>query len=218
MFERTNSAAALQIWSRGIGLAPGVGRDLDLRFTPRRAWPNEHAVVPRTAEGKRRQRVAAQHLGERIAAQFLRDHGDTDVVPLGGTAMPFDVLTRQHAVEVKTGLVHTTAGSAQWRCSLPALQGSEEARVSRMTEAERSRYMADKRAAMMQRKADAVAEVQRVIPVKPVTIALILDPVVDGALGKVDVFWFEGFHQRLGYRSPEARRAFRGTFLVQEAL
>jgi hypothetical protein len=45
-----------------------------------------------------------------------------------------------------------------------------------------------------------------------VTLGLI----VDLADRTVDVYWFDGFHLRIGWQSPETRAAYRGSFTIIE--
>lgn len=199
---------ALLQWS-GTRETPG----LTLQRRAGRVWPlRQRRELPAGPEAKRALRVRAQHLGERVAMAFLRDSGDTDVARLGGTAIPFDVLSRQHAVEVKTGLVTNEGNSAQWRCSLSAAKGAEKAVLDELDDDVKSMLMSVKREQMMARKRAALREVQRVMPVVPITIGLI----VDLEEPAVDVFWFGDWHLRLGWTSTEATTAYQGTFTILE--
>jgi len=45
-------------------------------------------------------------------------------------------------------------------------------------------------------------------PVKPVTVGVILNPDTKTA----DVFRFNGFHARIGWNSPQAQKAYVGSY------
>jgi hypothetical protein len=201
---------ALLVWSQ----CASVPDRLQLLERPGgRVWPQWTArPMPSSREALRALRVRAQHLGERIAVAILRRQGDTDVARLGGTSIPFDVMSRQHAAEVKTGLASNTGNSCQWRCSLSAAKGERRAFLAELNDKEQGAAWDQARTQMMARKLAALGEVQRVIPVVPVTVGLIVD--LDDLA--VDVHVMPGWHMRIGWKSDLALAGYRGTFRVEE--
>lgn len=169
---------------------------------------------PSQASGNLRAlRLEGQQLGERIAVAYLRMSGDHDVKRLGKSSIPFDVLSREHAVEVKAGLCWNETNAQHWRCTFSAAKGKEARWLERQSQAVREAYFEEKRRAIMARKYAALATIQRVMPVVPLTLGLIID--LEGHAA--DVCWFPGWHLRIGWNSTTAKAGYLGTFQYVEA-
>ena len=206
--------------SHGPGLAllrwSAAGLDdpkLTLKRVERRVQLRRNPVL--TASGNQRAlRLQGQQLGERIAVAYLQLHaGDRDVKRLGKSSIPFDVLSREHAVEVKAGLCWNESNAQHWRCTFSAAKGKEARWLAQQSDQVREAYFEEKRRAIMARKYAALASIQRVMPVVPITLGMIID--LDGHLA--DVFWFPGWHLRIGWNSTTAKAGYLDTFQFAEA-
>lgn len=151
--------------------------------------------------------------GEDVAVAWLRQElGIADAERLGGV-LPFDVLCRKYAVEVKAGLLTNSTNAQHWRLTFSAARGAELAKLEKMSEEAKRRHRAAKQERIEDRKMamlDAL-RVQTEWPLAPATLTMI----VDQARRDVDVFWFEGWHRRIGWNGAEAKQAFRGSYHVQ---
>jgi hypothetical protein len=188
-----------------------------LRLTPRpgRVWPV--ATVPRQPRAddvRRAERETLEAWGVRIALTYLAQRGDTDIARLGGSGLPWDVMSRQHAVEVKTGAATNTGSSAQWRSTTSGPKAGERRTLAALSTGEAvAAYWADKRAYRLARRFTILRAVQRHLAVTPVTLGLIVDLEAQA----VDVFWLPDWFNRLGWTSRVAQQAYGGTFAIEEA-
>lgn len=204
MQTQTAAAAALQRWSA----APAPTR---VRLTPLawRVWPPRRAVAPL-------EMPALGAFGEILAVEYLRRYADEpDAQRIASSELPVDVLTARYAVEVKAGLSSNGRQAQQWRLTFSDAKGTERRTLAALSASERTAWFRRKQARIVERKTAVLDEVRRLAgrPIEPVTITVI----VDAQRRDVDLFWFSGWHQRLGWNTPETRAAYRGTFHVQRA-
>jgi hypothetical protein len=195
-----DAAKALYTWSAGVRTAPRAV-----------LTPTFDRVALRPDAGTVWDDVC--FFGEDVAVAWMRERlGERDAVRLGGV-LAVDVLSQHFAVEVKAGLATNGEKAQQWRLTFSKARGAERDRLLRMTVEGRRRYREKKQQRIMLRKEallrDLVALTKRAIA--PATLTLIVDPV----RRHVDVFWFAGWHNRIGWQSAEAARAFQGSFLVE---
>lgn len=185
-------------------VSPNIG---ELTPVKQRAWsgkPNEGAT--------RLTKLQAGDLGEKIVAAWLKGKGIKDAQPMNVQQknFPVDLIGDHQVYEVKTGQVSTSAGAAQWRATIgqPGKQETED--LKHMTLEQKAAHNAAKNAAIMQRKNRIVAEYGKKLGhvITPKTITVIVDP----DSGVADIHQFEGFHQRIGYNSPQAKQGFVGSF------
>lgn len=150
--------------------------------------------------------------GEDVAVAWLRQCAEqVDAERLGGV-LPIDVLSSKYAVEVKAGLLTNSTNAQHWRLTFSAPRGAELKKLNAMDAEAQRRYRAAKQERIGRRKLallDALRETTG-WPLEPATLTMI----VDQARRDVDVFWFEGWHRRIGWNSREARHAYRGSFSV----
>jgi hypothetical protein len=172
-----------------------------------RAWSGK----PNLAAAKL-SKLEAGDLGERIVVAWLKSKGLDDAQPLNVKQknFPIDLIGDHQVHEVKTGQVSTSAGAAQWRATIgqPGKQETED--LKHMTPEQKAAHNAVKNAAIMARKQRIVQECSQKYgrKIAPKTITVILDP----DRGIADIHQFDGFHQRIGYNSPQAQQGYVGSF------
>lgn len=197
----TAAAVAVHRWS-----AAHVATDVALTPIAWRVWP--------PLRPPRRMEVPNIGLyGEQVAVEYLRRFAkEPDAARVGGE-LPVDLLSRRYAVEVKAGLVSNERRAQQWRLTFSEARGQERSRLQTMSAGERSQYFAAKQDRILTRKYAVLVELRRLTwrQLMPVTIALI----VDAARSDVDLFWFYGWYQRIGWNTAATRAAYQGTFHVQ---
>ncbi len=203
MQTTTAAATALHRWS-------GSPVPTHVALTPVRwrVWP------PRNRCAWTLDMPALGAFGELVTVEYLRQFADEpDAQRLGGSELPVDVLTARSAVEVKAGLVTNGRQAQQWRLTFSDAKGEERRTLAQLSPAARKQWFARKQARIYDRKMAVLDEVRRLTGriVEPVTITLIVDPIHRD----VDLFRFDGWHQRIGWNTTETRAAYRGTFHVQ---
>jgi len=169
-----------------------------------RVWPRAHSHAPAMTD--------LCFFGEDVATAFLREHGHApDAGRLGGV-LPIDILSSQYAVEVKAGTLSNSPNAQHWRLTFSAARGSEQVQIDQMTAEGRRLYWASKKARILSRKEALLEDLCLVTKreILPATVTMI----VDAARMDVDVFWFDGFHHRIGWSSRQAEAGFRGSFHV----
>ena len=123
---------------------------------------------------------------------------------------PVDVKADHHVFEVKTGLASNSKGAQQWRITVGEPGQAEKEKLSKMSEEKRAKYMAKKLAACANRKKNMLRilseKAGKKITAK--TVTTILNPDTQ----TVDIYQFDGFHQRIAWNSPEAKKAYVGSY------
>lgn len=151
-------------------------------------------------------------LGEQVAAAYLNRQLKVDVQPMNDAHnnFPLDLVAGQYAVEVKAGLASNSDRATQWRLTIGEPGDAEKAWLARASARQVAKWGEAKSAAILDRKALAIKNVSKELGrrLEAKTVTVIINP--DKRL--VDVFEFTGFHERIGWRSEEAKKAYRGTF------
>lgn len=149
--------------------------------------------------------------GEDVAVAYMRAYVEADAARLGGV-LAVDVLSTSYAVEVKAGLVSNSRNAQHWRLTFSAERGLERSKMDRMTPGELKAYRARKKGRILTRKENLLVGLRSLThrDIRPATVTMIVDP----ARQDVDVFWFDGWHHRIGWKGREADAGFRGSYHV----
>jgi hypothetical protein len=192
----------------GPGTAAGASTALEAAPPGARAWGGTaetiHTAISKQETGK---------LGEEIAGAYIRHAYGVDVNHLNyeRNNFPIDLLGDQSlAVEVKTGLASNSDRAAQWRMTIGEPGDREKAWMAKLSPEELTRWNEHKQSAIAERKAAAIAAVEADTGahLRATTVTMIVNP--DTKL--VDVYEFRGFHNRIGWKSPDAQAAYKGTY------
>lgn len=150
-------------------------------------------------------------LGEALVIAHLKSLGSRDASSLNvrRNNFPVDLVHDHRVIEVKTGLISNSERAQQWRMTIGQPGPKETAMLKRMSPEKKKAWNAKKQAAIAERKKQAVAEYSKRLKtkVKGTTITVILHP--DKRLA--DIYEFPGFHQRIGWNTPAAKKAYRRT-------
>jgi hypothetical protein len=144
-------------------------------------------------------------LTESIVAQYLQDQGFPDARPLNmeRNNFPIDGVYDHAVFEIKGGLASNGASAQQWRLTIGEPGAAEKAKIAAMDEETRARYHEAKQQAIVERKEKAIEELSQKLgrPLERYTMTVILNP----ATGRADIYKFDGFHQRIGWNSAQAK-------------
>jgi hypothetical protein len=187
---------------------------------PKHAW---HDRTPRVKvsraphwrrepiEGKRISWSQQGKMGERLAIAHLKRLGFRDARPATKISnFPVDLVHGDTLVEVKTGLASNTQKSQHWRTTIGEPGKAERRWLRELDRDKKLRWNAEKMRQIHLRKQAVVKALSRELgrPIKTETVALILDP----GRRKADVYRFEGFPRRVGWRSPTAQQGYVTTY------
>jgi hypothetical protein len=156
----------------------------------------------------------AGKIGETIALAWIQDKlGLKDAVPVNRkrSNYPVDMVGDHMVFEVKTGQVTNTERATQWRATIGELGQERKAWLKTLPAETQTAYNEQLMEEIMERKELARQQFQKLKGGKEIaakTLTLILNPDTNTA----DLYAFDGFHKRLGWKSPETRDAFIGTF------
>ena len=192
----------------GSGYNPGVA----LASSKSTAW-NEQPVDLKAKLSKQE----AGALGERIAIAYLQSKGFSDARPLNQTKNNYavDMAMDHKAIEIKTGLVSNGTSAQQWRATIGQPGKAEAAWLKKASPEAKAAWNKKKQDAILARKEAAVKEVERTLggKVGRETVALIVNPDTKTA----DIYRFNGFHLRVGWKGEQAKSGYVGTFKYSEA-
>lgn len=150
-------------------------------------------------------------LGERIALEWLRGRGLTDAKPMNmeRANFPVDLIQDHEAIEVKAGLVSNSERAQQWRLTIGQPGPTETAWLARASDRAKERWNQQKVQAIATRKKTVLRQLSKDlgVKVKGRTMAFIVNPDTKTA----DLFVFEGFHARIGWKSEQARAGYVAT-------
>ena len=185
----------------------GVGGGVTVKAVSTRAYSGK------TVETKSRLthgQVGA--LGEQIAIAYLKQQGFKDAAKYeadGRNNLPVDLINDHEVTEVKAGLVSNGASAQQWRMTIGEPGPAEKAWLAKAGDKAKADWNARKQAMIADRKAAAIKELSKQLGrrVKGRTLTVIINPDTKTA----DIHVFEGFHQRIGWNSQQAKDGYRGT-------
>ena len=179
-----------------------------VRVTPIRRRVFDGAPRETTAKLSKQETGA---LAEHIATAWLQHQGFADAAPmnLAHSNFPIDLVQDHEVIEVKAGVVSNGPGAQQWRLTIGQPGKAESAWLATASPAAKERWNAKKQAAITARKKQVLAQVSQELgrAVKPRTMTLVIDPDRRTA----DLYSFAGWHDRIGWKSDEAKAAYVGT-------
>lgn len=159
--------------------------------------------------------IQTGNIGEEMAARAMKDKLGDEFVTLnkGITNAPIDIAGDHHAIEVKAGPASNGKSAQHWRATIATEGKKERELVQAMSAAERREYNQYKQQQVFERKFAMLDEMSRIAgsDIKPATVGVILTP--DGKTG--DVFFFEGFHARIGWNQIEESN-YVGTYTIDD--
>lgn len=188
---------------------PGAahGSKVKVRPTKRRAFSGRPVPVKHPLTKQETGRV-----GEAVSIAYLKMLGKKDARPMNSkkTNFPVDALEDHRPTEIKAGLVSNGSSAQQWRLTFSQESAKEKELYASMTPEERSAWNVEKQKRIRQRKQAVIKQLEKEFPgqkIKPRTLTVIVNPDTRTA----DVYEFDGFHDRIGWNSPEAKKAYRGS-------
>jgi len=180
---------------------------ISLQKTDQRAFSGESVELK---EHPSKQEVGA--LGEKIIIAHLKAQGLSDARPLNEAKANYAVdLVQDHgAIEVKTGLASNGKSAQQWRATIGQPGKAETEWLKKASPEDKAAWNEKKAKDIMDRKNAAVADLSKKLgrPVKSWTMTSIINPDTRTA----DIYKFEGFHARIAWNSPEAKKAYVGSY------
>lgn len=184
----------------------GGAGGLKIKATRNRAWHGEQ-VETKTKLSK----LESGALGEQIAIAYLKSKGMKDARTLNvqRNNFPVDLIQDHSVVEVKTGLVSNGKSAQQWRATIGQPGKKEAAWLKTASKEQKAAWNLKKQQAILARKQKAVDEVSKQLGkrVKASTMGIIINPDTKRA----DIYVFKGFHLRVAWNSPQAKKAYVGS-------
>ena len=178
-----------------------------LRSTKTRAFKGEQ-VDTKSSLSKQN----AGKLGELITLRYLQQQGYKDARPLNNAQSNYavDMVQDHAAIEIKTGLASNGPSGQQWRATIGQPGKAEAEWLKTAGKEEKAAWNHEKQEKILERKNAALKEVSRSLgrPVKAYTMTTILNHDTRTA----DIYKFSGFHLRIAWNSPEAQKAYVGSF------
>jgi hypothetical protein len=155
-------------------------------------------------------------IGERVVIDYLKSQGHQDARPLNNELPNYaiDMVQDHEAIEVKTGLVSNSRKAQRWRMTIGQPGKAETEWLRTASAEEKAKHNAHKNEMIHKRKQDALAKVSAELgrPVKGKTMTTIINPDTK----TVDLYSFEGFHQRIDWNSEQAKAGYLGTFKYED--
>jgi hypothetical protein len=184
----------------------GGAGGLKIKATRNRAWHGEQ-VETKTKLSK----LESGALGEQIAIAYLQSKGMKDARTLNvqRNNFPVDLVHDHGVIEVKTGLVSNGKSAQQWRATIGQPGKKEAAWLKTASKEQKAAWNRKKQQAILARKQKAVDEVSKQLGkrVKASTMGIIINPDTKRA----DIYVFKGFHLRVAWNSPQAKKAYVGS-------
>jgi hypothetical protein len=151
-------------------------------------------------------------LGEALVIDYLHSQGYEDAAPLNSELPNFavDLVQDHEVIEVKTGMASNSAAAQQWRMTIGEPGKAEKAWLQSASPAEKAAWNSRKNEMIKERKQAAMDKISEAVghPVKGRTMTTILNPDTK----TIDLYSFEGFHQRIGWNSQQAKDGYIGSF------
>lgn len=199
--EKAAKSAAQQPASIGQQYKPSVA----IKPTKERVFqgtPVNAAKISKQEAGK---------IGEDLVIAHLQLKGMKDARPmnLDRNNFPIDLVQDHEVIEVKTGQVSNGAGAQQWRLTIGEPGKEEKAWLAKAPEAEKAAWNTKKQQKIHARKEKIVKGLTKEFGKTPKvsTMTVILNPETK----KADLYKFDGFHDRIGWNSEQAKKAYIGS-------
>lgn len=154
-------------------------------------------------------------IGEEVCVQWLKSKGMKDAQSLSAhlsstrNNLPADLIQDHQIIEVKAGQASNGTGAQQWRLTIGEPGSKEKAWLAKASPEAKAKFNAKKQAAISARKKQAIANVSKELGYKVggKTMTVILNPDTRTA----DLYQFDGFHDRIGWNSDQARSGYLGS-------
>lgn len=151
-------------------------------------------------------------IGEQVAAEYLASRGAREVFAANTDEpnYPVDLIAGNAVIEVKAGHAGNSPGAQQWRLTIGEPGKEEKALLAKMSPEQKERWNNNKEEQIVVRKEIAMKNVGvalgRKLQGKTVTV------IIDHRRKIADVYEFDGFHPRIGWKSEEAQKGYKGSF------
>jgi capsid protein len=182
-------------------------RPVKLTKVSQRAFTGE-PIATKTQLGK----STTGKLGENIIIQYCRQiKGKKDArhLNLDRNNFPIDLVQDHESIEVKAGLVSNRSDAQRWRLTIGEPGKKEKEWLAQASEKQKAAWNSRKQQAIIERKAKCLKNLSKELgkPVKAKTMTVIINPDTKTA----DIYEFDGWHERIGWKSEEAKAAYVGS-------
>lgn len=185
----------------------GAVTGIKVKSVKTKAWSSEAQEVKNKPA-----KLEVGKLGEDIVIGFLKNQGLKDARTLNVKVnnFPIDLVQNHGAIEVKAGLVSNGKSAQQWRATIGQPGPKETAWLKKASPKAKAAWNLKKQQAILDRKQAALESLGQLFgskKVKAETYTLIINP----DTRKADIYRFKGFHLRIAWNSPQAKKAYVGT-------
>lgn len=153
----------------------------------------------------------AGRIGEEVVIGWLKAQGKHDArhMNLDRNNFPIDLIQDHMTIEAKTGLASNSTGAQQWRLTIGEPGKAEKDWLAKASPEEKAAWNVEKQKKIHARKKKVLAALGKELgkPIKAATMTVILNPDTKTA----DIYQFDGWHDRIGWNSPEAKAAYVGS-------
>lgn len=156
-------------------------------------------------------------IGENAIVAYLQSQGLDDARPmnLDKNNFPIDLIQDHETIEAKAGNAGNSKGAQQWRLTIGEPGKAEKEWLATASKEEKAAWNAKKQKAIHERKKAILDELskQHGKKVKASTMTAIVNPDTQ----TIDLYKFDGWHDRIGWGTPEAEKAFIGSFRYEDS-
>ena len=204
--KKTKSTAV----KSGSGTAVAEAPSLKIKSTKQRAFDGKQVPVKNQIS-----KQAAGKIGEDIVIAWLHAKGMTDArhMNLDRNNFPIDLIQDHACLEVKTGNVANGAGAQQWRLTIGEPGKKEKEWLAQAGPEEKAAWNQKKQLMILERKKKALADLSEKLgkPIKARTITCLINPDTK----TIDIYQFDGWHDRIGWNSESAKKAYQGSITYE---
>jgi hypothetical protein len=154
-------------------------------------------------------------IGEQVCVQWLKSKGMKDAKSLSDhlssarNNLPADLIQDHQIIEVKAGQASNGPGAQQWRLTIGEPGAKEKAWLAKASPEAKAKFNAKKQAAISARKKEAIANVSKELGYK--VGGKTMTCIINHDTRTVDLYQFDGFHDRIGWNSSEAKAGYLGS-------
>lgn len=191
---------------------PSKAPDLEVKVKPtkKRAWEGDPVPLKNKIS-----KQDAGKIGEAVVIAYLKSKGFKDArhLNLDRNNFPIDLVQDHESIEVKTGMVSNSKEAMQWRLTIGEPGKTEKEWLAKASLEEKAKWNAKKQQMIHERKRKALEDLSKKLgrKVKAKTMTVLLNPDTKTA----DVFQFDGWHNRIAWRSEEAKAAYIGSITYE---